>query len=176
MKKTTSGGTLDVVLDPSPQPIGKKDQTKFKVIFLQKGEIDKIQSHIDYDFIITKNGGKQLFQASTVAGQQGIPLHTAEGIVTIPYKFQGTGEYLVNVTISGVLFNEIRPESVIFPIKVTAAAPASGNPNANGSAAPSIQQPAGVILLVYNNSSNIRLSKNWALLNNINFNILRVLL
>jgi hypothetical protein len=46
MKSTTSGGTLDVFLDPSPQPVRNNDQTKFKVIFLQKGGIDKVQNHI----------------------------------------------------------------------------------------------------------------------------------
>jgi sugar lactone lactonase YvrE len=119
MKSTTSGGTLDVFLDPSPQPVRNNDQTKFKVIFLQKGGIDKIQNHIDYDIMIARDGGKKLFQASALAGQPGIPLHTAEGIVTIPYEFQETGYYSVNVTVYGILFNEIRPESVIFPIYVT---------------------------------------------------------
>lgn len=119
MKSTTSGGTLDVFLDPSPQPVGNNHQTKFKVIFLQKGGIDKIQNHIDHDIMIARDGGKKLFQASALAGQQGIPLHTAEGIVTISYKFQETGHYSVNVTVYGILFNAIRPESVIFPIHVT---------------------------------------------------------
>jgi hypothetical protein len=68
-----------------------------------------VQNHIDYDFIITKEG-KQLFQASWVAGQAGIPLHTAEGIVTIPYRFQDTGDFLVNVTVYRILFNQINPE------------------------------------------------------------------
>jgi len=119
MKSTTSAGTLDVFLDPSPQPVRNNDQTKFKVFFLQKGGIDKIQNHIDYDIMIVRDGGKKLFQASTLAGQPGIPLHTAEGIVTIPYEFQGTGYYSVNVTVYGILFNEIRPESVIFAIHVS---------------------------------------------------------
>jgi len=83
MKSTTSGGTLDVFLDPSPQPVVNNDQTKFKVIFLQKGGIDNVQNHVDYDFIIVRDGGKKLFQASALAGQLGIQLHTAEGIVTI---------------------------------------------------------------------------------------------
>jgi len=127
MKSTTSGGTLDVFLDPSPQPVINNDQTKFKVIFLQKGGIDNVQSHVDYDFIIARDGGKKLFQASALAGQAGIPLHSAEGIVTIPYKFQETGHYSINVTVYGILFNSIRPESVIFPIHVTPGV-ASTNP------------------------------------------------
>ena len=59
MKKTTSGGALDVVLQPSPGPIGHTGPTSFKVTFLQKGT-DKVQPHIDYDFTIANNG-KQVF-------------------------------------------------------------------------------------------------------------------
>lgn len=116
MKKTTSGGTLDVVLQPSPQPIGHTAPTSFKVTFLQKGT-DKVQPHIDYDFTITNNG-KQVFQASQLAGQPGKPLHTAEGAVTIPYTFQSNGDYSINIPVYGILFNPIKPESADFSLKV----------------------------------------------------------
>src|SRR5215207_5664688 len=53
-KTTTSGGTLDVRLEPSPNPIKSSQETKYKVTFLQKGT-DTIQVHIDYDFIILKD-------------------------------------------------------------------------------------------------------------------------
>jgi hypothetical protein len=43
------------------------------------------------------NGKKQVFEASQLAGQPGKPLHTAEGIVTIPYTFQSPGDYSVNI-------------------------------------------------------------------------------
>jgi hypothetical protein len=58
-------------------------------------------------------------QNAQLAGQSGKPLHTAEGIVTIPYTFQGPGDYLVSVPVYGILFNPIRPESADFTIKVT---------------------------------------------------------
>jgi hypothetical protein len=117
MKKTTSGGTLDVVVQPSPEPVGHTGPTSFKVTFLQKGT-DKVQPHIDYDFTITNNG-KQVFQASQLAGQPGKPLHTAEGAVTIPYTFQGSGDYSINVPVYGILFNPIKPESADFSVKVS---------------------------------------------------------
>jgi hypothetical protein len=117
MKKTTSGGTLDVVVQPSPEPVGHTGPTSFKVTFLQKGT-DKVQPHIDYDFTITNNG-KQVFQASQLAGQPGKPLHTAEGVVTIPYTFQSTGDYSINVPVYGILFNPIKPESADFSVKVS---------------------------------------------------------
>jgi hypothetical protein len=117
MKKTTSGGALDVVLQPSPEPIGHTGPTSFKVSFLQKGT-DKVQPHIDYDFTIANNG-KQVFQASQLAGQPGQPLHTAEGAVTIPYKFQVPGDYSINISLYGILFNPIKPESADFSVKVS---------------------------------------------------------
>src|SRR5918911_2347400 len=116
MKKTTSGGTLDVVVQPSPEPVGHTGPTSFKVTFLQKGP-DTVQPHIDYDFIIMNNG-KEVFQASQLAGQPGKPLHTAEGVVTIPYTFQSSGDYSINVQVFGILFNPIKPESAQYSIKV----------------------------------------------------------
>jgi hypothetical protein len=116
MKKTTSGGSLDVLLQPSPEPVGHTGPTSFKVSFLQKGP-DTVQPHIDYDFIIMNNG-KEVFQASQLAGQPGKPLHTAEGVVTIPYTFQSSGDYSINVQVFGILFNPIKPESAQYSIKV----------------------------------------------------------
>jgi hypothetical protein len=118
MKKTTSGGSLDVLVQPSPEPIGNKAQTSFKVTFLQKGTDNKVQPHIDYDFIIKDSNGKEIFMASQLAGQPGKPLHTAEGVVTIPYTFQSLGDYSINIPIYGILFNPIKPESAEYSIKV----------------------------------------------------------
>jgi hypothetical protein len=118
MKKQTSGGALDVILQPSPQPVGHSGQTSLKVQFMSKGS-NTVQPHIDYDLIIKDNSGKQVFSASQLAGQSGgAPLHTAEGIVTIPYTFQGPGDYNIDVTVYGILFNPMRPESADFIIKV----------------------------------------------------------
>jgi hypothetical protein len=118
MKKQTSGGALEVILQPSPQPVRHTGQSSLKVEFMTKGS-GTIQPHIDYDLIIKDSNGKQVFSASQLAGQSGKPLHTAEGIVTIPYTFQSPGDYLVSVPVYGVLFNPIRPESADFTIKVT---------------------------------------------------------
>jgi hypothetical protein len=116
MSKVTSGGSLNVILQPSPYPVVKGTPTNLKVSFDQKGS-SAVQPHIDYDLTIFKNG-KQVFQASALAGHPNQPLHTAEGIVTIPYTFQQPGGYALNITAYGILFNPIRPESVQFPISV----------------------------------------------------------
>jgi hypothetical protein len=121
MKKQTSGGALDIVLQASPQPVGHTSPTSLKVEFMTKGT-GAIQPHIDYDVVIKDSsggGGKQVFTASQLAGQPGKPLHTAEGIVTIPYTFPAAGDYSISIPVYGILFNPIKPESADFTIKVT---------------------------------------------------------
>ena len=44
MKKQTSGGTLDVVLQPSPQPVSHTGPTSLKVQYLTKGT-STVQPH-----------------------------------------------------------------------------------------------------------------------------------
>ena len=116
MKKTTSGGTLDIILQPSPYPVVKNTQTTLKVTF-DRNRSNTVQSHIDYDFTIMKDSDKRLlFQGSALDNEL---LHTVEGIVPIPYTFQQSGRYIVNITVYGILFNPIRAESAQFPISVT---------------------------------------------------------
>ena len=116
MNKVTSGGSLNVILQPSPYPVVKGTPTNLKVSFDQKGS-SAVQPHIDYDLTIFENG-KQVFQASALAGHPNQPLHTAEGIVTIPYTFQQEGTYVINITVYGFLFNPITPETTQFTINV----------------------------------------------------------
>ena len=118
LKKQTNGGSLDVMVQPSLWPIGHTGPTSLKVQFLTKGA-STVQPHIDYDLIIKDSGGKQVFSASQLAGQSGAPLHTAEGIVTIPYTFASSGNYNIDVTVYGILFNPIKPESADFTVRVT---------------------------------------------------------
>ncbi|MGC1931416.1 MAG: hypothetical protein WA667_20785 [Candidatus Nitrosopolaris sp.] len=117
MNKATSGGSINVMVQPSPNPVVKGTQTNLKVSFDQKGS-SAVQPHIDYDLTITKDD-KQVFQASALAGHPNQPLHTAEGTVTIPYTFQQQGDYIMNITVYGILFNPIRPEVAQFPINVS---------------------------------------------------------
>jgi uncharacterized protein YfaP (DUF2135 family) len=117
MTKPTSGGSLNVVLQPSPSPIVKGTQTNFKVNFDQKGT-STVQPHIDYDVTISNAAGKQLFNAVTIAGQSGPSLHTSDGIITIPYTFQQPGTYNIKVSVFGILFNPINPEFAQFQVNV----------------------------------------------------------
>lgn len=127
MNKATSGGSINVMVQPTPTPIVKGTQTNFTVSFEQKGG-NVVQPHIDYDVTITK-GGKLVFQASALGGgiikgtsktaHPNQPLHATTGIVTIPYTFQKQGDYVMNVTVYGILFNPINPEYAQFSISVS---------------------------------------------------------
>ena len=116
MYKVTSGGSLNVILQPTPFPVIKGSKTNLKVSFDQKGS-SAVQAHVDYDLIIMKDH-KQVFQLSSQAGYPNQPLHTAEGAVTIPYTFQQAGTYVINITVYGFLFNPIKPETSQFTISV----------------------------------------------------------
>ena len=114
-KTTTSSGTLDVQLEPSPNPIKSGQETKYKVTFLQKGT-DTVQVHIDFDFIILKDNSTEVFKASQQTGQP--LLHTAEGIVTIPFTLKEPGSYTIRVPVMGINFIPIATEYANFPVKV----------------------------------------------------------
>jgi hypothetical protein len=118
LTELTDGGSITVKLEPSPNPIKSNEQTQLKVSFF-KPNTEEIQPHIDYDMIINDTTtNKAIFQASNETGQPGIPVHTAESIVTIPFTFPVKGEYTIKIPIYGILFNPIAPESVTYTIHV----------------------------------------------------------
>lgn len=90
-----------------------------KISFFKPNTVE-VQPHIDYDMIISETStNKTIFQALlSFQGQAGLPLHTAESIVTIPFTFPNQGSYSVRVPVFGILFNPIAPESATFGINV----------------------------------------------------------
>jgi hypothetical protein len=120
--KPATGVSLGAVVQPSSSPVHKGVPTNITITFLtlrlgQRGG-STLQPHVDYDATIIKHG-KQEFQLSALTGQLGQPLHSDGGIAIFPYTFQQRGGYIVNITVYGILFNPIRPDSVQFPINVT---------------------------------------------------------
>jgi hypothetical protein len=114
LTKLTDGGSITIKLEPSSNPIKSSEQTQLKISFF-KPNTEEIQPHLDYDMIISEaNTNKTIFQASNQTGQAGIPLHTAESIVTIPFTFPIKGEYAIKIPVFGILFNPIAPESVTY--------------------------------------------------------------
>jgi hypothetical protein len=117
-----TGVSLGAVLQLSHSPVHKGVPTNITITFLTLGVGQKggsvLQPHVDYDVTILKDS-KQELQVSALAGQPGQPLHSNGGIVIFPYTFQQLGRYMINITVYGILFNPIRPDSVQFPINVT---------------------------------------------------------
>jgi hypothetical protein len=110
--KLTSGGTINVGFSTDPVNPNPGDQTQLKISFINKQ--NTIQQHIDYRVIVTQ-GQNQVF---------GIPItHTAEGSVSIPYQFQNAGDYQVTVSVEGILFQPIPPETAVFPITIGGSQP-----------------------------------------------------
>ncbi|MBI3639102.1 MAG: copper-binding protein [Thaumarchaeota archaeon] len=110
--KLTSGGTINVGFSTDPANPNPGDQTELKISFLNKQNI--VQQHIDYRIIVTQ-GQNQVF---------GIPItHTAKGSVSIPYQFQNAGDYQITVSVEGILFNPIPPETAVFPITIGGSQP-----------------------------------------------------
>jgi hypothetical protein len=114
MTKPSSGGSLNVSVDPEWLQDGS---AKLKVSFF-KPDTTTVQEHIDYDVIIKDSAGKQVFSASGLANASP-PLHTAEGVVTIPATFGPNGDYQISVEMYGILFNPINPETAEFSVNVT---------------------------------------------------------
>lgn len=110
---STDGKSLNIKIEPSPFPAKIGDE-KFKVSFLQPSNI--VQVHVDYDLSIMKDN-KEIFKASSVTGQP--LLHTAEGVVTIPFKFDQPGKYTVIVSAMGINFIPIKTEVAKFSLDVS---------------------------------------------------------
>ena len=113
VKIATDGGSVDVLVQPSPFPLTIGD-CKFKISFFQPSS-QTIQVHIDYDVVI-KQSNKEIFRASALTGQP--LLHTAEGVVTIPFKFNNPGNYSLEVSVMGINFVPIRTEYASFDLDV----------------------------------------------------------
>jgi hypothetical protein len=121
LNKEATGVSLGAVLKPSHSPVHKGVLTNITITFLTLGVGQKggslLQPHVDYDVTILKDGKKE-FQISAFAGQPGHPLHSDGGIIIFPYTFKQRGLYITTVTVYGILFSPIKPESVQFPINV----------------------------------------------------------
>jgi hypothetical protein len=114
-KGATDGKSLDIDLQIQPFPVTQSENSQFKITFLQPSS-QTVQVHVDYDFSISKMNN-EVFRASSSTGQP--LLHTAEGIVSIPYKFSQEGEYSVQVSVMGINFIPLKTEQALFALKVS---------------------------------------------------------
>ena len=114
-KASTNGTSVDIDLQIKPYLVTKNVDTQFMITFLQPST-QSVQVHVDYDFAISKMN-KEVFRASSKTGQP--LLHTAEGIVKIPYKFDQEGQYSLQISVMGINFIPIKTEQALFDLKVS---------------------------------------------------------
>jgi len=114
-KAATNGTSVHIDLQIKPYPVTKNVGTQFMITFLQPST-QSVQVHVDYDLAISKMNS-EVFRASSKTGQQ--LLHTAEGIVKIPYKFDQGGQYSVQISVMGINFIPIKTEQALFDLKVS---------------------------------------------------------
>nr|CAF28761.1 hypothetical protein [uncultured crenarchaeote] len=114
-KAPTDGNSVNIDLQIQPFPITKNVDSQFMISFLQPSS-QAVQVHVDYDFAITNNNN-EVFRASSIIGQP--LLHTAEGIVKIPYKFTQDGQYSLQVSVMGINFIPIKTEKALFDLNVS---------------------------------------------------------
>jgi hypothetical protein len=122
MTETTSKGTLDIKLEPTPDPNDPHKYT-FKVSFFNPGT-ETPHEHQDYDVRILKDG-TQVFSAAQQTGQALI--HNVPGTATVPYTFQENGDYTVQVYLAGTGIAPTLPtdEEATFEIQVIPEFPAA---------------------------------------------------
>jgi hypothetical protein len=114
-KAATNGTSVDIGLQIKPFPVTKNVDTQFMITFLQPST-QSVQVHVDYDLAISKMNS-EVFRASSKTGQP--LLHTAEGIVKIPYKFDQEGQYSVQISVMGINFIPIKTEQALLDLKVS---------------------------------------------------------
>ena len=104
----SENGTLNIGLSVVPTA-EINTVSKLHIGWLKPG-FDKIQEHIDYSIIVTKDG-------QNIFGP--IPLtHTSVGTVKIPVEFTSKGEHQIIIEMEGILFQPIPLETTVFTINV----------------------------------------------------------
>lgn len=104
----TEKGTLDVEFSTEPLEPIPNESLKVKIDFINPVE-NKIQVHIDYTLLVTKEG-TEIFS---------VPFsHTSKGSVTIPIEVERKGTYNALIGVEGIWFNPIPREEVSFDFSV----------------------------------------------------------
>ena len=106
---TTSNGTLDVGIFTIPEIPNTVEPTKLKISFLKPGT-EKIQEHIDYTIIVTKDG-ESIFGPIRLT-------HTSPGEITIPVQFSENGLHEIDIQVKGILFSPIPSETASFTMNI----------------------------------------------------------
>ncbi len=105
----TDGGTLEVRMT-YPDNIVAEEHFPLLIEFINP-TTGMLQEHIDYIITITRNG-------NTVFGPTPLT-HSTEGALRgLEPAFQNTGDYTINVSVEGILFQPLDPENASLTIRV----------------------------------------------------------
>lgn len=119
IRNSTDGRSLDIVLEYSDDKISNINNSymQFRILFIDPKN-DKLQRHIDYDFVIFDiNKDKEIYRLSNQSGHPLFPIHSNNGIGFIPvFSNLEEREYIINIIIHGITFNPIKPELAQFNI------------------------------------------------------------
>jgi len=106
---STSNGTIDVGIFTIPENPNITEPTKLKISFLKPGT-EKIQEHVDYTIIVTKDG-ESIFGPIRLT-------HTSPGEITIPVQFSENGLHQIDIEVEGILFSPIPLETASLTINI----------------------------------------------------------
>jgi hypothetical protein len=119
-RNSTNRTSLDVSVEELSIHSDAKLKELFKVFFF-KPHTNTIQQHVDYDFLLLKDGNT-LFQRSNETGESQVPLHTTYGQPEVPVRKNhnlSSGNYIIKIPIYGILFNPTKPEASEFKFNMT---------------------------------------------------------
>jgi hypothetical protein len=102
---------IDLNISWTPSIIKSGEKAIFKIIFIDKKSTNN-QEHIDYSFTIKDSSVDKVLYRNSLT-------HSAWGIEPASYKFDLTGNLVVEVGIQGILFQPITPEYIEFEIETT---------------------------------------------------------
>lgn len=112
----TGAGELLVGLDIS-YPKGE-DSTTFTIAFYHPLTTERTEEHIDYDFLILKEG-KPIFRAAMQDDSPVGIIHSITGAEKHAFSFDDTGAYTARVVIYGLRMVFVEPVHADFPVAVT---------------------------------------------------------
>ena len=119
----TDGGSLNVELVTVPEQLEAGQDAKMRIDFINPAS-EKTQVHIDYMLTVSEDG-RAVFGPTDL-------IHTSEGKISVPFRFERDGQYILDVAVKGILFNPIPEETATFPILVGGAAAQPSAPQGNG--------------------------------------------
>lgn len=90
----------------------------FTITFYHPAETDRPEEHIDYNFLILKEGKTILNAALTDNSPIGI-IHSVQGTEKYAFSFDSTGAYTARVVINGLRMVLVTPVHADFPVTVT---------------------------------------------------------